>query len=130
MDMNNDTQSSKPVTIAEVAEVVDYALAKETTSKVEKMEIEEEMREVKPVEGKRIMIGPNKLTRFEKARIVGARALQLSLGAPPLVVVPQDVNDTIRLAEYEIESKALPISIRRILPNGKYQNIPLAWLLT
>ncbi|NIW10505.1 MAG: DNA-directed RNA polymerase subunit K, partial [Gammaproteobacteria bacterium] len=31
---------------------------------------------------KKIWIGPPKLTRFEKARIAGARALQISMGAP------------------------------------------------
>ncbi|RMF29216.1 MAG: DNA-directed RNA polymerase subunit K [Candidatus Nitrosothermus koennekii] len=87
------------------------------------------MREVKPREGRLVIIGPPKLTRFERARIVGARALQLSLGAPPLVVVRSDINDSIKLAEYELEQKALPISVRRVLPDGKYQNIPIIWLL-
>lgn len=76
-----------------------------------------------------IIIGPKRITRFEKARIVGARALQLSLGASPLVPVPKDSNDPISIAEYELKQKALPISIRRILPDGHYQDIPIIWLL-
>ncbi len=76
-----------------------------------------------------IIIGPKRITRFEKARIVGARALQLSLGASPLVQVPKDSNDPISIAEYELKQKALPISIRRILPDGHYQDIPIIWLL-
>lgn len=84
--------------------------------------------EVRADDGK-VLIGPARLTRFEKARIVGARALQLSLGAPPLIQIPKDAVDPISIAEYELSSKALPISIRRILPDGHYQDIPIAWLM-
>ncbi len=80
-------------------------------------------------EDRKVLIGPARLTRFEKARIVGARALQLSLGAPPLIQIPKDAVDPISIAEYELSSKALPISIRRILPDGHYQDIPIAWLM-
>ena len=74
-----------------------------------------------------IIIGPNRLTRFEKARITGARSLQLSLGAPILTKIPTDLTDTIMIARYELEKKTLPISIRRILPNGLFQDIPIEW---
>lgn len=77
----------------------------------------------------RIEIGPPKLTRFERARIIGARALQLALGAPPFVQVKPEIKDPISLALSELESKALPISIRRTLPGGSYQDIPIEWLL-
>ncbi len=122
-------EKKRSVTVAEVAEVTEYIETKESIRGVSKEEIEEEMREIKPREGRLVIIGPPKLTRFEKARIVGARALQLSLGAPPLVVVTSDINDSISLAEFELEHKALPISVRRVLPDGKYQNIPIIWLL-
>ncbi len=78
---------------------------------------------------KKVNIGPPKLTRFERARIIGARALQLALGAPPFIPVPPDVKDPISLAIAELDSKALPISIRRTLPDGKYQDIPIDFLL-
>lgn len=74
-----------------------------------------------------IIIGPNRLTRFEKARITGARSLQLSLGAPILTKIPTELTDTIMIARYELEKKTLPISIRRILPNGLFQDIPIDW---
>ena len=76
-----------------------------------------------------IIIGPNRLTRFEKARITGARSLQLSLGAPILTKIPPELTDTIIIARYELEKKTLPISIRRILPNGLYQDIPIEWTI-
>jgi DNA-directed RNA polymerase I, II, and III subunit RPABC2 len=78
---------------------------------------------------KEILIGPRRLTRFEKARITGARALQLSFGAPIMIKVEEAFNkSSIALAIEELEKKALPISIRRILPNGLYQDIPLDWM--
>lgn len=75
------------------------------------------------------MIGPPKLTRFEKARIVGARALQISMGAPILIEIPKDSANPISIALQELEAGVLPITIRRTLPDGTYQDIPLKWLL-
>ena len=90
-------------------------------------EFEFDLKEIPP-EGDKILIGPSRLTRFEKARITGARSLQLSLGAPSLITISPDIRDSISLAIAEIDSKALPISIRRVLPNGLYQDIPIDWL--
>jgi DNA-directed RNA polymerases I, II, and III subunit RPABC2 len=73
----------------------------------------------------KIMIGPPTLTRFEKARILGARALQLSLGAPPFIAIPKDVATSLDLAYAELEKRVIPITIRRVLPNGDFQNIPI-----
>ena len=76
------------------------------------------------IEGK-ILIGPPTLTRFEKARIMGARALQLSLGAPTFINIPKSVVTSLDIAMEELEQRLIPISVRRTLPNGDYQNIPL-----
>ena len=75
------------------------------------------------------MIGPPKLTRYEKARIVGARALQISMGAPALVKPSENVSNPIDIAIQELEGKILPITVRRTLPDGTFQDIPLKWLL-
>ncbi|MFH1179368.1 MAG: DNA-directed RNA polymerase subunit K [Candidatus Bathyarchaeota archaeon] len=75
------------------------------------------------------LIGPPKLTRFERARIVGARALQVSLGAPILAPLPEAVIDPIDIAIIELREKVLPMTIRRTLPDGNYQDIPLVDLL-
>lgn len=72
-----------------------------------------------------IIIGPLKLTRFEKARIVGARAMQISMGAPVLLDVDVKEISPISIALMELKEKVLPISIRRSLPDGTSQNIPL-----
>lgn len=80
-------------------------------------------------EGFEVTVGPDKLTRFEKARIVGARSLQLAMGAPSFVPIDESVRDSIALAMMELASDALPISIRRSLPNGHFQDIPIKYLL-
>ncbi|MEM3095221.1 MAG: DNA-directed RNA polymerase subunit K [Nitrososphaera sp.] len=90
-------------------------------------EVEYELKEIEP-QGNKVLIGPPWLTRFERARITGSRSLQLSLGAPPLIKVPEQAKSSIMLAVEEIDAKALPISIRRILPNGVYQDIPIDWM--
>jgi DNA-directed RNA polymerases I, II, and III subunit RPABC2 len=90
-------------------------------------EIDFELREI-AAKGNQVLIGPQRLTRFERARITGARSLQLSLGAPSLIRIPNDVRDSISLAIAELDLKALPISIRRVLPNGIYQDIPIDWM--
>lgn len=78
---------------------------------------------------KEVSIGPPKLTRFERARIVGARALQIAMGAPTLMEPSETVSNPIDIAVRELESGILPITIRRTLPDGTYQDIPLKWLL-
>jgi len=50
-------------------------------------------------------------TRFEKARIVGARALQISYGAPVLVDYPEDMLDSIDIAMLEYEKNLIPITV-------------------
>ena len=79
----------------------------------------------KKLESEKRLIGPPRLTRFERARIIGARALQISMGAPLLIEPPEGLIDEIELALMELEAGVLPITIRRELPGGSYQDIPL-----
>ena len=72
-----------------------------------------------------IITGPPTLTRFEKARIMGARALQLSLGAPVFIEIPKNATTSLEIAMEELEQRVIPIVIRRTLPNDDYQNIPI-----
>ncbi|HXW37168.1 MAG TPA: DNA-directed RNA polymerase subunit K [Nitrososphaerales archaeon] len=72
-----------------------------------------------------VKIGPPKLTRFEKARIVGARSLQIAMGAPSFVPLVGSFRGAIEIATAELREGALPISIRRALPNGVTQDIPI-----
>lgn len=62
-----------------------------------------------------------KYTKYEKARIIGARALQLAMGAPVLLKLTEKeleaINfNPIEIAKMEFEKDVLPITIRRPLP--------------
>jgi len=72
-----------------------------------------------------VITGPPTLTRFEKARIMGARALQLSLGAPVFIEIPKNATTSLEIAMEELKQRVIPIVIKRTLPNGDYQNIPI-----
>ena len=76
-----------------------------------------------------VKIGPAHLTRFERAKIIGSRALQLSLGAPAFVKVSKSIHDPILLATYELDKTVMPLTIRRTYPDGTSQNIPLSSLM-
>jgi DNA-directed RNA polymerase I, II, and III subunit RPABC2 len=78
---------------------------------------------------KRIHIGSIFITRYERARIIGARALQLSFLASPFIEIPKHITDPLRIADYELAKKALPITIRRHLPSGDFQDVPVSWLI-
>jgi len=49
-------------------------------------------------------------TRFERARILGARSLQISMGAPTFVDV-ESTEDPMDIAEQEMEEGKLPITV-------------------
>jgi DNA-directed RNA polymerase subunit K len=52
-----------------------------------------------------------KLTRFEKARLIGARALQISMGAKPMVEVSPTL-DPIDIAVMELKENVMPLDVR------------------
>lgn len=52
-------------------------------------------------------------TKFEKARIIGARALQVSMGAPVIIDVPADFIDPVDIAMLEFDNNLIPITIKR-----------------
>ena len=65
-----------------------------------------------------------KLTKFEKARIIGSRALQISMGAPFLLDLKQDDLERMRynpieIAKLELEKGVIPIAIVRHLPHER-----------
>lgn len=65
------------------------------------------------------------LTRFEKTRLVSARALQLSLGAPPLVKVTEN-QSVLDLARTEFSEKVIPLAVIRRFPDGTTKKISLS----
>ena len=54
-----------------------------------------------------------KYTKYEKARIIGARALMISMGAPILVRVSKGVTNPVEIALMELEKNKLPITVER-----------------
>lgn len=61
------------------------------------------------------------LTKYERARILGTRALQLSKNAPPMVPDSGE-TDPYKLAEYELSQGKIPFIIRRYLPDHTYED--------
>ena len=62
-----------------------------------------------------------KYTKYERARLIGARALQISMGAPLLVkLTEQDLDrinyNPVEIAKMELENGVLPITVRRPMP--------------
>jgi DNA-directed RNA polymerase subunit K/omega len=53
------------------------------------------------------------LTKYELARIIGARALQLSCGAPPLIKVINKGTSFIEVAQLELDKNVIPLSVVR-----------------
>ena len=62
------------------------------------------------------------LTKYEKARVIGARALQISKNAPILVSLNPGEYDPILIAEKELRESKIPFIIRRFLPDGSYED--------
>lgn len=75
------------------------------------------------------VVPPRRLTRFERARIIAARSLQLAMGAPPLIDVSNLPKDPNAIAEKELELGVLPITVVRRLRDGRKQLIPVKWLI-
>ena len=64
----------------------------------------------------------SKITRFERARLISARALQLSLGAPPMAK-PEKEASMYELAKDELQKGLLPLAVLREYPNGELKRI-------
>ena len=50
-------------------------------------------------------------SRFEKARVIGARALQISMVAPVQLEVPNEIIDPVIIAQMEYDDGVIPIDI-------------------
>lgn len=62
------------------------------------------------------------LTRFEITRLISARALQLSLGAPPMIKDDKGLS-LIAAAKAELEKKVIPIAVLREFPDGRIERV-------
>ena len=67
-------------------------------------------------------IQPMHYTKFERARVVGSRALQIAMGAPILVKMTDEDFERVRfnpieIAKIELSHNAIPITVKRTLPH-------------
>lgn len=69
------------------------------------------------------------LTNFERTKIIGLRANQISRGSAPFIAVPKHITDVRDIARLELEQKRLPFIIKRPLPNGSFEYWRLSDLL-
>lgn len=65
------------------------------------------------------------LTKYEKARILGIRAIQISKGAKPTTNIG-NLHDALKIAEKEFNEGNIPLIVRRYLPDGTYEDWPLS----
>ncbi|KAA8895651.1 DNA-directed RNA polymerases I [Sphaerosporella brunnea] len=61
------------------------------------------------------------MTKYERARLLGTRALQISMNAPVLVDTGGE-TDPLQIAMKELQEKKIPLVIRRYLPDGFYED--------
>lgn len=68
------------------------------------------------------------LTKYERARVLGTRALQLSVNAPPMVELEGE-TDPLQIATKELRERRIPLIIRRFLPDGSFEDWSLDELI-
>jgi DNA-directed RNA polymerase I, II, and III subunit RPABC2 len=61
------------------------------------------------------------LTKYERTRILGQRAKQIETGANPFVKVPENIIDSLIIAELELKEKKIPFIIKRPIPGGAFE---------
>jgi DNA-directed RNA polymerase I, II, and III subunit RPABC2 len=61
------------------------------------------------------------MTKYERARVLGTRALQIAMCAP-LMVEPDGETDPLQIAMRELKEKKIPMIIRRYLPDGSFED--------
>jgi len=100
--------------------------ANENSNQIEALENDAKLEDFRTTYDK--MIDKNKqrmtipfLTKYEKTRIIGKRAMQISKGSPPLVEIG-DLESPIDIAKKELMERKIPFIIRRPLPDGSYED--------
>ncbi|XP_071716797.1 DNA-directed RNA polymerases II and V subunit 6B-like [Rutidosis leptorrhynchoides] len=80
---------------------------------------EDRNEEGEPVEKPRKTI--KYMTKYERARILGTRALQISMNAPVMVELEGE-TDPLEIAMKELRQRKIPFTIRRYLPDGSFED--------
>ena len=61
------------------------------------------------------------MTKYERARVLGTRALQISMNAPVMVDIAGE-TDPLKIAMKELRERKIPMIIRRYLPDNSYED--------
>ncbi|MFT4304046.1 MAG: DNA-directed RNA polymerase subunit K [Candidatus Woesearchaeota archaeon] len=72
-----------------------------------------------------------KYTKYEKARMIGSRALQISMGAPLMIEMSKEDLEKIgynpiKIATKEFDSGMIPLTIKRPMPGQKTKQLKAA----
>jgi DNA-directed RNA polymerases I, II, and III subunit RPABC2 len=68
------------------------------------------------------------MTKYEKARILGTRALQISMNAPVMVTLTSE-SDPLAIAMKELRERKIPLIIRRFMPDGCWEDWAVSELI-
>jgi len=108
----------------------DEAEEDEQLDEVEPAEDEHDRIEILPTAAEQIAqlrVDPEKrtttpyMTKYERARVLGTRALQIAMCAPVMVELEGE-TDPLLIAMKELKAKKIPIIIRRYMPDGSYED--------
>ncbi|GAV72487.1 RNA_pol_Rpb6 domain-containing protein [Cephalotus follicularis] len=116
MDMGYEDEPLEP----EIEEGVEEDVEKDDNEEIGGEAIETEDKEEEPSKER-----PRKtskyMTKYERARILGTRALQISMNAPVMVELEGE-TDPLEIAMKELRERKIPFTIRRYLPDGSYED--------
>ena len=68
------------------------------------------------------------LTKYEKAKVIGERAIQISNGEEVYIDIPEGIWDPLLIAEIELKQRKIPFIIRRYLPDGEFEEFQVTGL--
>ncbi|KAE8709708.1 DNA-directed RNA polymerases I, II, and III subunit RPABC2 [Hibiscus syriacus] len=117
MDMGYEDEPQEP----EIEEGAEEDLENNNNDDVPLEPIETEEKDDQDAKDKASRKTSKYMTKYERARILGTRALQISMNAPVMVELEGE-TDPLEIAMKELRERKIPFTIRRYLPDGSYED--------
>ncbi|KAK8521309.1 hypothetical protein V6N12_005218 [Hibiscus sabdariffa] len=117
MDMGYEDEPPEP----EIEEGAEEDLENNNNDDVPLEPIETEEKDDQDAKDKATRKTSKYMTKYERARILGTRALQISMNAPVMVELEGE-TDPLEIAMKELRERKIPFTIRRYLPDGSYED--------
>ncbi|KAL4347373.1 hypothetical protein GQ457_17G025480 [Hibiscus cannabinus] len=117
MDMGYEDEPAEP----EIEEGAEEDLENNNNDDVPLEPIETEEKDDQDAKDKASRKTSKYMTKYERARILGTRALQISMNAPVMVELEGE-TDPLEIAMKELRERKIPFTIRRYLPDGSYED--------